>query len=206
MQNHLCETTFLLVSCADHIVRTFLRGHLGRLPVTVGTASRKCKQCNRSYLLKLRQKYSACLFAYASNLMLWHVWDLSWESFFLISRHSISVFVTLWPLRVCTRLCWSVFFFSGCVSAPLSSRTWGAVCDEHAEAYANTYNNQLLPNSLPSGAETCNLLLVTLPMTKNVIETDFCCLWQSYFILKGEADLSWKLLVCLCAPCLLMVL
>lgn len=37
--------------------------------------------------------------------------------------------------------------------APQSSRTWGAACDEQVEAYANTDNEQPLPNSLPNSAD-----------------------------------------------------
>lgn len=69
---------------------------------------------------------------------------------------------------LCMRMSVCVF----CVSAPLSRRTWGAVCDEHAEAYANIDNNQALPNSLPNSIQTCYLLLVMLMVTKNVTEKD----------------------------------
>lgn len=48
-----------------------------------------------------------------------------------------------------------------CVHAPLSGRTWGDVCDEHAEAYANTDNNQVVAILLPDREEICYLLLVS---------------------------------------------
>lgn len=49
--------------------------------------------------------------------------------------------------------------------APPNSRTWGAVCDKYARAYAQTDNNQLLPSSLPNRAQMHYHLL--LLVTKN---------------------------------------
>lgn len=87
-------------------------------------------------------------------------WLIYFFCFFFHITHRFPakpVRVCVWGLRVCT-------------CTPLSSTTLGTVCDEHAEAYANTDNNQPLPNSLPNGTETRYLLLVTLMVTKNMIE------------------------------------
>lgn len=45
------------------------------------------------------------------------------------------------------------------------------MCDEHAQAYANTYNNQPLPNfAAKRGRETRYLPVVMLMVTKNLTE------------------------------------
>lgn len=93
-------------------------------------------------------------------------------SCYLTLQHIIYVSDYSQAVSACVCVCVRDFYFSYCVSAPLSSRTWGAVYDEHAEAYANTDNNQLLPNSLPNSIEMCYLLLVMLMVIKNVTEKD----------------------------------
>lgn len=89
---------------------------------------------------------------------------------FVISLH----FTTHDSVFVCLKIIMSFLFVQLCdcdfsLHAPPNSRTWGAVCDKYAPAYAQTDNNQPLPSSLPSRAQMhYHLLLVVTENGKAV--------------------------------------
>lgn len=83
---------------------------------------------------------------------------------------SSEIIVCVICVSVCVSVCVCGFACLLFECASLNSRTLGATCDEQAKAYANTDNNQMLPNLLADNTE-----MAMLPPAGDTESNDLNC-------------------------------